>query len=81
MSCLWSGRREVSNPPKLPSLPPVTEADIDTVLTEFDGDPRAAIRALLEDIATLAYDHVTTASLGFSRGEVMAGRLRRRGRR
>jgi hypothetical protein len=30
--------------------------EVEAVLAEFDGDPRKAIRALLDDIATLAED-------------------------
>ena len=58
-----------------------TEADVDAVLAEFEGDARAAIRALLDDIDTLARDHVATVSLGFVRGDVLPTGLRRRGRR
>lgn len=78
MNCRLSGQHEM---PDLPKAPAVTETDVDAVLHEFGGDARAAIRALLADLATLAYDQVTTVSLGFVRGEVMGGRLRRRGRR
>lgn len=60
------------------SAPPVTEAEVDAVLAEFDGDGRTAIRALLEDIATLAHDHVTNVSLGFVRGEVFGKKVRQR---
>jgi hypothetical protein len=34
----------------------ITEADVDAALEEFGGDPRRAIRALLEDVAMLARD-------------------------
>ncbi|WP_166652325.1 hypothetical protein [Enterovirga rhinocerotis] len=54
---------------------------MDAVLEEFQGDPRAAIRALLHDVDALARDHVATVSLGFVRGEVLPAGLRRRGRR
>lgn len=54
---------------------------MDAVLAEFEGDARAAIRALLDDIDTLARDHVATVSLGFVRGDVLPTGLRRRGRR
>lgn len=30
--------------------------EVEAVLAEFDGDPRKAIRALLDDLATLAED-------------------------
>ena len=63
------------------SLSAIRDADVDAVLAEFDGDSRAAIRALLDDIDTLARDHLSTVSLGFVRGEVLPQGLRRRGRR
>ena len=45
-----------------------TEGDIDTVLDEFDGNPREAIRALLSDLATLADDFEGAVSRGYVRG-------------
>ena len=63
------------------AAPSITEADVDAVLAEFEGDPRSAIRALLSDIDTLARDHLSTVSLGFVRGEVLPQGFRRRGRR
>jgi hypothetical protein len=33
-----------------------TDEEVEAVLAEFDGDPRRAIRALLQDIGTLAED-------------------------
>ncbi|WP_146144793.1 hypothetical protein [Phreatobacter cathodiphilus] len=35
---------------------PETDAEVEAVLAEFDGDVRRAIRALLDDIAALAED-------------------------
>ncbi len=32
------------------------DPEVEAVLAEFDGDPRRAIRALLDDIASLAAD-------------------------
>ncbi len=32
------------------------DPEVEAVLAEFDGDPRRAIRALLDDIAALAAD-------------------------
>ncbi|MBY0363185.1 MAG: hypothetical protein K2X45_14875 [Phreatobacter sp.] len=32
------------------------DPEVEAVLAEFDGDPRRAIRALLDDIAALAED-------------------------
>ncbi len=45
-----------------------TEADVDAVLYEFKGDARAAIRALLHDLSTLAEDANSTTSRGYVRG-------------
>lgn len=45
-----------------------TEADIDAILVEFDGDPRAAIRALLQDLDVLARDYEASVSKGYVRG-------------
>jgi len=45
-----------------------TEGDIDTVLDEFDGNPREAIRALLSDLAILAADFEGSVSRGYVRG-------------
>lgn len=47
------------------------EGDIDAVLAEFGGDARAAIRALLADLDTLARDAeagAATTSRGYVRG-------------
>lgn len=52
-----------------PASPFPSEADIDAVLEEFDGDHRAAIAALLHDVAALAADY----SLSISRGYVRRG--------
>lgn len=51
----------------------ITDQDVEGVLAEFDGDPRRAIRALLEDIATLALDNARTTSRGYLRGRVYMG--------
>ena len=59
--------------------PPV-DAQIDEVLAEFGGDPRAAIAALLQDLATLAGDFEGSVSRGYVRRSVSAARLRRRAR-
>lgn len=45
-----------------------TEAEIDAVVAEFGGDLRAAIRALLHDLAVLALDRALTVSRGYVRG-------------
>lgn len=49
------------------------ETQIDTVLTEFNGDARAAIRALLHNREELLRDADRAASLGFLRGKFSAG--------
>jgi hypothetical protein len=52
------------------ALPFPTDENVDQVLAEFDGDPRAAIRALLHDLALLAEDHESKVSRGFVRGRM-----------
>ena len=42
-------------------------ADVDAVLQEFDGDHRAAIAALLHDVAALAADYSFSISRGYVR--------------
>lgn len=44
-----------------------TEADVDAVLDEFEGDTRAAIRALLLDIDNLACGYEANVSRGYVR--------------
>lgn len=55
-----------------------TEADVDAVLSEFAGDAREAIRALLHDLAILAADYEASVSHGFVRGGVPRILLKRR---
>ncbi|GGH18861.1 hypothetical protein GCM10007036_21320 [Alsobacter metallidurans] len=55
-----------ATPPAVPTYP--TEADVDAIMAEFGGDTRAAIKALLEDLATLADDREASVSAGFVRG-------------
>lgn len=50
--------------------PEPDDNDVDAVLEEFGGDPRAAIRALLHDIELLARDHAASVSHGYVRGEL-----------
>jgi len=45
-----------------------SDAEIDGVIAEFDGDLRAALRALLHDFAVLALDRALTVSRGYVRG-------------
>lgn len=44
-----------------------TEADIDAVIAEYEGDIRALTRALLTDLATLAADRERQVSHGYLR--------------
>lgn len=44
-----------------------SDADVDQVLGEFDGDHRAVIKALLHDVACLAADYGLSVSRGFIR--------------
>ena len=64
----------------MPALPPVSaepvspfsieEDDIDALLSEFNNDPRAAIRALLHDLTMLAEDRASHVSYGYVRGRL-----------
>ncbi|MDX7952899.1 hypothetical protein P7D22_17170 [Lichenihabitans sp. Uapishka_5] len=58
-----------------------TEAEVDAVIAEFDGDLREAIRALLHDIAQLAADFSSSVSRGYVRGRGALGTVRAIGRR
>ena len=44
------------------------EADVEAVIEEFGGDARAALRAVLHDLAVLAADYESCVSKGFVRG-------------
>lgn len=55
-------------------LPDPAEAEIDAVLTEFGGDARAAIAALLHDLAVLAADAAASTSRGYVRGRIASAR-------
>jgi hypothetical protein len=52
------------------------EAEIDEVPREFGGDARAAIRALLDDQATLIEDAQQAVSRGFLPGKFSEGARR-----
>jgi len=59
----------MSNPNPKPSAPEeITEAEIDEVLVEFGGDPRATIRALLQDRVTILVDADRSVSRGYVKG-------------
>lgn len=49
-----------------------SDAEVDAVLEEFDGDWRETIRALLHDIAVLAVGFTESVSNGYVRGRVTA---------
>jgi hypothetical protein len=49
--------------------PASLKAEIDMVLAEHEGNARAAIAALLHDIAVLAMDAESRTSLGYVRGK------------
>lgn len=53
----------------------ITEDDVSGVLAEFGGDPRQAIRALLEDIAVLALDRARATSFGYVKGQRFYGAI------
>ena len=59
---------------------PEVEAEIDALLAEFDGDPRAAIAALLHDIGVLARGYDVGVSRGYVRRETRLKVLGRQGR-
>ena len=48
-----------------------TAAEVDAVIAEFDGDLRAAIAALLHDLAMLAADFDRSVSRGYVRGKAV----------
>ncbi len=56
------------------TVPDAEDISIETVLARFDGDARAALRAALEDIASLQ-DEIAFASLmasyGFARSKLV----------
>lgn len=64
--CSHAGAQKVDQP----SEP--TEAEVDAIIAEFDGDVRAAIHALLHDIALLAADFAASVSRGYVRGRSSA---------
>lgn len=57
-----------------------TEADIDALLEEFEGNAREAIRALLHDVDALAADYERSVSRGYVRGQSPATAASRTGR-
>jgi hypothetical protein len=51
------------------------DKDIDAIIAEFGGDPKAAIRALLHDLTELALDSEAAVSRGYVRGNLLPFRL------
>ncbi len=51
-----------------PTIPPVTDEEIEAVLYEARGDAREAIRMLLHDLAVMAQDADRLVSQGYVRG-------------
>jgi hypothetical protein len=47
-----------------------SEDEVEAVLAEFDGDPKRAIRGLLQDIAILAEDRRRNLSYGYMYGHL-----------
>jgi hypothetical protein len=48
---------------------PEAEAAVDALLAEFNGDARAAMKALLHDVDVLARDYHESVSRGFARSK------------
>lgn len=55
----------------------VSDPEIDAVILEAKGDPREAIRMLLQDLGTMVLDTDAAASRGFLRGRFSEGARRR----
>jgi hypothetical protein len=68
------GNASMSDPAVHTPLPDATETEIDAVLAEFGGDPRAAIGALLEDPTQIIADSQAAVSSGYVRGRLLAFR-------
>lgn len=58
--------------------PAALQAEIDSLLAEYQGDARAVIAALLHDIAVLADDAESRTSRGFVRGRFVRPTPRRK---
>lgn len=57
----------------MPESSEPSEAEVDAVVAEFGGDLRAAVRALLHDLAVLAADFRQSVSRGYVRGRTAMG--------
>jgi len=64
----------MSEPAEHIPLPDATETEIDSVLAEFRGDPRAAIGALLLDLTLIIEDAQAAVSRGYARGRLLVFR-------
>ncbi len=54
-----------------------TDEEIDAIVAEFGGDPRAAIRALVHDLTQIALDSEDAVSRGYVRGNLLPFRVAR----
>ena len=52
-----------------------SDEEIDAIIAEFGGDPRAAIRGLLHDLTELALDSEAAVSRGYVRGNLLPFKL------
>jgi hypothetical protein len=52
-----------------------SDEEIDSIIAEFGGDPKAAIRALLHDLTELALDSEAAVSRGYVRGNLLPFKL------
>jgi (p)ppGpp synthase/HD superfamily hydrolase len=52
-----------------------SDEEIDAIIAEFGGDPKAAIRALLHDLTELASDSEAAVSRGYVRGNLLPFKL------
>ena len=52
-----------------------SDEEIDAIIAEFGGDPKAAIRALLHDLTELALDSEAAVSRGYVRGNLLPFKL------
>ena len=50
----------------------IEDREIEALMSEFNGDPIEAIRALLHDIALLAEDRDNSVSYGYVRGQLFS---------
>lgn len=50
----------------------IEDHEIESLLNEFNGDPKEAIRALLHDIALFAEDRDNSVSFGYVRGRLFS---------